>query len=384
MKINIGVIFGGKSVEHELSVLTAIQAMDYIDKEKYDVIPIYITKDLKWYAGGMLKFIDSFKDFRLIEKYATEVNLINKNGRFILQTTKLFKHEFKELHLVIPMVHGHNIEDGTIQGYLNIVGIPYIGSDVITSAVSQDKVYVKQVLESNNMPVTKYVWLYESDYRNDKESLFKKIEELKYPLIIKPARLGSSIGIEIIKRKEELELAIEKAVKFDEKVIIEELIDEASEYNCCVIGCNEKMKTSLVEEIIKKEDICQYQDKIIIDTDEKAKIKRVYPANISKSLTEEIEKLALDTFHLLNVRGTAKVDFLYDKKKKKLYINEVNLIPSFYSHHLWEEKNIDYKELLDILIKEEINNINKQEKMTLTIDSDIFKPLKTKEIKEMK
>ena len=152
MKLKIGVIFGGPSLEHELSIITALQAMDNIDTEKYDIVPIYITKDLVWYSSGCLRYIDSFNNFNLIERYATKVNLINKKGRFVLQTTGLIKRELTELHLVIPMVHGRGTEDGTLGGYLQMVGIPYVSNNIYSSVICQDKVFTKQLLEQNELP----------------------------------------------------------------------------------------------------------------------------------------------------------------------------------------------------------------------------------------
>ena len=232
MKLNVGVIFGGKNVEHEVSIITAIQAMNHIDTDKYEIIPIYITKNNEWYTGGCLRYIDTFKDYDLIRRYAKKINLINKEGRFILQSCSLFKRELIELHLAFPIMHGSNAEDGSIQGYLNIVGIPYVGSNVYSSAVSQDKAFVKQILMANDIPTTKFVWFGERFYRNKKIELFKQIDELKYPLIIKPACLGSSIGIEMITRKEELDSTIDRVFKYDSKVIIEEKIEDLIEYNC--------------------------------------------------------------------------------------------------------------------------------------------------------
>ena len=221
MKLNVGVLFGGKSVEHEVSIITAIQAMEHIDKDKYEIIPIYIGKDLQWYTGGCLRFIDTFKDFDLIKRYTKRVNLINKDGRYILQTNGILKREICELHLAFPVVHGANVEDGSIQGYLNMIGIPYVGSNIYSSVLAQDKVFMKQVLQSNHIPVTKFVWFGERFYRNKKEELFKQIDDLNYPLIIKPATLGSSVGIEVITRKEEIDSTIEIVFQFDNKVIIE-------------------------------------------------------------------------------------------------------------------------------------------------------------------
>lgn len=384
MKINIGVIFGGKSVEHEISIITAIQAMDNIDKEKYEIIPIYISKDLQWYTGGCLRFIDTFKDFDLLKRYTAKVNLVNKDGRFILQRTKGFKNEYCELHLAFPIVHGANVEDGSIQGYLNLIGIPYVGSNTYSAAVGQDKVFTHQLLQAINIPVTKYVWFGERFYRNKKEELFKQIDELNYPLIIKPATLGSSIGIEVIERKEELDSTIERVFKYDNKLIIEEEIEDVTEYNCSVLLTPKGNITSDIEEIKCNKAIREYRDKYIDDNDNDALIKRIYPAKISEKLKTEIETISLTAFKMLNMKATARIDFLYDNKNKKLYVNEINTIPSCFTHHLWESRNISYRELLNIMIEDAIKSVTKKEGMTLTLDSEILKELNNKNIKEMK
>ena len=382
MKLSIGVIFGGRSLEHDLSVLTAIQAMDNIDKERYEVVPIYITKDLTFYSGGMLRYIDSYKDFRLIDRYATKVNLINKNGKFILQTTGLIKRVYKEIHLAFPMVHGKYTEDGSIVGYLETLGIPIVGSDIYSSSLCQDKVFTKEVLNGNDIPVVDYVYFSDSDYKLDKEDIFKKIEELSYPLIIKPARLGSGIGIEIVNRKEELESSIEKAMKNDERVLVEEYIADRREFNMAVLLSKGKLIGSVIEEIIKDEP-CNYYDKYRKDNEDDT-FKRNFPADISKTLTEEIEKTSKKTYKVLALSGVARIDYVYDNKKKKLYVNEVNTIPNFFSHHLFDDKNIDYRELLGIMIKEAIDKIHKENDMVKDIEDNLFNKVTTKDIKEMK
>lgn len=382
MKLSIGVIFEGRSLEHDLSVLTAIQVMDNIDKERYEVVPIYITKDLTFYSGGMLRYIDSYKDFRLIDRYATKVNLINKNGKFILQTTGLIKRVYKEIHLAFPMVHGKYTEDGSIVGYLETLGIPIVGSDIYSSSLCQDKVFTKEVLNGNDIPVVDYVYFSDSDYKLDKEDIFKKIEELSYPLIIKPARLGSGIGIEIVNRKEELESSIEKAMKNDERVLVEEYIADRREFNMAVLLSKGKLIGSVIEEIIKDEP-CNYYDKYRKDNEDDT-FKRIFPADISKTLTEEIEKTSKKTYKVLALSGVARIDYVYDNKKKKLYVNEVNTIPNFFSHHLFDDKNIDYRELLGIMIKEAIDKIHKENDMVKDIEDNLFNKVTTKDIKEMK
>lgn len=384
MKLSVGVIFGGKSLEHEMSIITAIQAMDNIDSEKYEIVPIYITKDREWYTGGCLRFIDTYKDLDLMKRYTKKVNLINKDNRYILQTNGFIKREVCELHLAFPIMHGNFGEDGTIQGYLNIIGIPYVGSNIYSSAVGQDKVFVKQILSASKIPVTKFVWFGERFYRNKKEELFKQMDELTYPLILKPATLGSSIGIEMITQKEEIDSTIERSFNLDTKIIIEEKVENVVEYNCSVLLTPNGNITSEIEEITTNKDIRTYGDKFIYEDTNESSIKRTLPAKISDKLRKEIEFYSLSVFKILNMRGTARIDFLYDKKKNKLYVDEVNSIPFCFAHHLWEARNISYKELLNIMLKDAIDNEVKVQNMKLVMDNDIIKKMTNRTIKEMK
>ena len=384
MKLKIGVIFGGNSLEHEISILTAIQAMDNLDEEKYEIIPIYIAKDYTWYAGGLLRHIDSFNNFNLIEKYARKVNLINKKGRFVLQTTGIIKKEYNEIHLVMPMVHGAGMEDGTIQGYLQTLGIPYVSNNIYSSVICQDKVFTKEILDYNEIPVIKYVWCFDNDYYKDKKAIFNKIDKLKYPLIIKPATLGSSIGIQVVNNLEELDTIITEVFKYDRKILIEEKIEDLKELNISVLKTNDKIFTSSIEQIETNLTYREYNDKYKLDNYINGNIIRTNPANISEKLENEIIDLAKKATNLLNNTGLCTIDFLYDNNNKKLYIDEINNIPTCYSHHLWETANISYRELLTILINDTLKNINKDTRIIKTMDMDILKGLKTKDIKEMK
>ena len=384
MKFKIGVIFGGKSLEHEMSIITALQAMDNIDPDKYEIIPIYITKDLTWYSSGCLRYIDSFNNYNLIEKYANKVNLINKKGRFILQTSSLIKRELTELHLVIPMVHGAGTEDGSIQGYLETVGIPYVSNNLCSSAICQDKVFSKQLLECNEIPVIKYVWFFDNEYEKNKEELFKKIDKLDYPLIIKPATLGSSIGIKTVHRKEELDTSIKEVLKYDRKIIIEEKLENVLEYNISILKTNDKLYISAIEEIETNLEYRDYTDKYNLENYLNGNIVRTVPANISEKMNEEIIDLAKKTTNFLNNTGLSTIDFLYDKNKKKLYVDEINSVPTCYSHHLWEEANISYEELFTIMINDAIKNFNKDNEMVTTMDMSILQNLKNSDIKEFK
>ena len=385
MKLNVGVIFGGKSLEHEMSIITAIQAMDNIDTDKYDITPIFITKDSLWYTGGALRYIDTFKDLSLLKRYTKNVNLINKDGRFVLVSTGVIRKEIAEIHLVLPIMHGAMGEDGTIQGYLNLMGIPYVGSNIFSTSVSQDKAFVKQILRDNNIPVTKFVWFGERFYRNKKSELFKQIDELKYPLILKPATLGSSIGIEVINQKEEIDSTIERSFSLDTKIIIEEMLDDVIEYNCAVLLTPDGNIVSDIEEITTNNKIRTYSDKFVYEDTDESSIKRVLPAKISDKLKKEIELYSLAVFKILNMRGTARIEFLYDKKNNNLYVNEVNSIPFCFAHHLWESRHISYKELLNILLKDAIDNEVKLQSMTIVMENnDIISKMTNRTIKEMK
>ena len=213
MKIKLGVIFGGQTVEHEVSIISAVQAMKSLDKDKYDIIPIYVTKDLEWYTGEILKQMDTYTDMDLLKRYTTNVVLYNKKGHFYLQSKGLFKRIKQEIDIMFPIVHGTNMEDGVLQGYLQTIGIPYVGSDTYASSVGQDKVLQKLVYESKNLPVVPYTWFYDVDYNENTDSIIKECSKLKYPVIVKPATLGSSVGIEVAKNEVELRNAIEEACK---------------------------------------------------------------------------------------------------------------------------------------------------------------------------
>ncbi len=384
MKIKVGVIFGGKSVEHEISIVTAIQAMDKIDTEKYEVVPIYITKDLEWYTGGCLRYIDSFKDYDLIRRYARKVNLINRDNRYILQSVGLFKREINYIDLAFPMVHGAGAEDGSIQGYLEVTGVPYVGSGVYSSAVGQDKVFMKQILEANKIDVVKYDWFTIDDYKNNKEELFQRIDKMHYPIILKPASLGSSIGIEVVKQKEELDSALDRVLKYDDKALAEELLEDIREFNCAVLKSNGKVQISAVEEIMSDKDYRKYSDKFIWDNDDNAVVKREFPANISQKLESDIKEIALNSFRILNNTGVARFDFFYDNKTKKVYVDEINTIPNFLTHHMWGDLNINYKTLMDLLIEDAISKVKRRDDMNLTIDSDILKKITSRNIKDLK
>lgn len=364
--IKVGVIFGGESVEHEVSIISAVQAMEKLDTEKYEIIPIYITKEREWYTGEILKDIETYQDLSLIKRYAKNVILYFKGGRFVLQKKTGIKRVVKDIDIILPVVHGTNVEDGCLQGYLRTIGIPFVGSDVASSAVGQDKIFQKQIWSSYNLPMAKYEWFYDGEYEENSDEVVKKIEKsLDYPVIVKPATLGSSVGIEKAKNKEELTKAIEEVLEYDTKFVVEEVIQNLTEVNISVLGNYEKIQLSEIEQVISGNDLLTYDDKYLGNAKKgaskgMASSKRKIPADITEKQKEEIEKIASKAFRALNVSGVVRIDFLIDSKTKKVYINEINTCPGSLSFYLWDAKGKKYPDLLDELINLGIRDYKKR------------------------
>lgn len=389
MRIRVGVIFGGESVEHEVSIISAIQAMNKIDEEKYEVIPIYITKDREWYTGDMLKDIEVYQDLNLIKRYSTNVVLYYKDGSYVLQKKKgLFKSVVKELDIAFPVVHGTNVEDGVLQGYLQTIGIPFVGSNVYGSVAGQDKVIMKDIWKEADLPMTKYIWFYDTDYRQDKDSVLEKVKGLKYPLIVKPATTGSSVGISFCDDVEALKEGIDEAIQYDTKIIIEEVVQNLKEVNIAVMGNYENQRVSAIEEVFSGNHFLTFQDKYIgngkgklkgfkkgaIKTSSKgmASANRKLPADLDPKMQKEIEEIAMKAFKVLGSSGNSRIDFLVDEKAKKVYINEINSIPGSLAFYLWDAKDINFTQVLDDMIQIGIKDYKKRVSKTHSFESNIL------------
>jgi len=380
--IKLGVIFGGPTVEHEVSIISAVQAMNNLNKEKYDVYPIYVTKDRTWYCGKMLMDIDMYRDFDTLKKYAKKVTLYNSNGVFKLQSLTGLKRTVTELDVVLPIVHGNNMEDGTLQGYLELVGIPYVGSGVLGSSLGQDKVVMKQVFESVGIPIVDYTWFYDCEYYEDKKSIIEKVDKLGYPVIVKPATLGSSVGITFVKTEEGLEKAIEEAIKYDIKVVVEKAVQNLVEVNCSVLGNYETQTASVLEEVMSTAEFLTYQDKYIgggkgsktkgLGSKGMAGASRIIPARLDDKTTAKVQEYAKKAFKALNLGGVCRIDFLIDSKTNKVYVNEPNTIPGSLSFYLWDKTDKTYPELLDEMITLAIKNYKAKTKKTIKFDTNIL------------
>lgn len=389
MKIKVGVIFGGETVEHEVSVISAIQAMNKIDEEKYEIIPIYITKDREWYTGEVLKDIDAYQDLNLLKKYSDNVVLYYKNGSYVLQQKNgLFKRVVKEIDIAFPIVHGTNVEDGVLQGYLQTIGIPFVGPNVYGAVAGQDKTIMKDIWASAKLPMTKYVWFYDVDYRQDSSSVVEKVNKLKYPVIVKPATTGSSVGINVCGDEESLKEAIDEAIQYDCKIVVEEVVENLKEVNIAVMGNYENQKVSEIEEVISGNKFLTYADKYIgggkgklkggfkapVKTSSKgmASANRKLPADLDEKTRKEIERIATEAFKALGSAGNARIDFLIDEKTNKVYINEINSIPGSLAFYLWDAKNINFTQLLDDMINVGIKDYKKRISKTHSFETNIL------------
>lgn len=377
--IKVGVIFGGESVEHEVSIISAIQAMNKMDAEKYEIIPIYIDKKGEWYTGDFLKEIETFQDMELLKKYAKNVVLYkNKYGSFVLQSKGFLKKVVKEIDIAFPIVHGTNVEDGVLQGFLKTIGIPFVGSDVAAAAIGQDKVFQKQIWKSEELPIPEYVWFFDTEYEDNPEKILKMIEKIKYPVIVKPATLGSSVGINIAHKREELQKAVEEAISYDSKILVEEVIDNLVEVNIGVVGNSDGYDTSVIEKVLSGNELLTYEDKYVGGKKNGRGSKgmlsatRKIPADISEKLTNEVRDVAIRASKALNLSGDVRIDFLIDDKNKRVYLNEVNTIPGSLAFYLWEPAGKKYTELLDELINIAIKDYKKRNNKIHSFDSNIL------------
>ena len=379
MKTNIGVIFGGRSTEHEISIISACQAMAAIPSDFYDVTPIYISKEGKWLTGEDLKDVASFRDMNSLKKKSQEVYMRPEYGDFHLYLSKkpLFgKDIVTKIDIMIPVLHGANGEDGTIQGLLDLIGIPFAGCDVLASANGMDKITMKQILAANSIPVVDYVWFTDYQWNNDRQKVFEKIENrLGYPVIVKPSNLGSSIGISRAADREKLIEAINNACRFSSRIIVEHMVDNLKEINCSVLGDDDEYQTSVCEEPIKSGDLLSYEDKYLGGSKGtegmRASEKRI-PADIPESLSDRIRFLAGETFRVLACHGVSRVDVIIDQDDSSVYVNEINTIPGSLSFYLWEESGILFNELMERLIELALKRHRERERKTITYDQNIL------------
>ncbi len=380
MKLRVALIFGGKSVEHEVSVISGIQALLSMDSEKYDIVPVYLTKNNEMYTGDDIGKIEAYRDIKGLLSRSRRVIMINENGtvKLISYPLKKFgKNTEQEIDLVFPVVHGTNVEDGALQGYFKTLGVPFTGCDVTSSAVGMDKFIMKTVLKEADVPVLDAKVYTLSDYE-DIDNLISSIEEaIGYPVIIKPVNLGSSVGIGVAKNKAELTNALDDAFKYASRVLAERAITDLREINCSVLGDENDAVASECEEPLHSKDILSYEDKYVSNakgggSKGMASVSRKIPADIPPAMREEIRTLAVRAFRALGCCGVSRIDFMIDGSDGKLYFNEINTIPGSLAFYLWEPVGISYTELLDRIVDLSLKRERMERNLTFTFDTNIL------------
>ncbi len=347
-KIRVGVIFGGRSAEHEVSLVSAASVINALDKDKYEVVPIGITPEGKWLSSALA--LEYLKRRKKLDDESAKILLPDPGVTGLVEYGP--GHHIskpKALDVVFPVLHGSFGEDGTVQGLFELAGIPYVGAGVLGSAVGMDKVVAKQLCERQNIPVVPYVFFLAREYETRREKIIVSIEKsLRYPCFVKPANSGSSVGISKAHTRIELLMAVDLASMYDRKILVEKSIESAREIEVSVLG-NDEPIASVPGEIISSNEFYDYDAKYV-----DGKSRSIIPAQLPKGVVKKIQDIAIRCFRATECAGMARVDFLVTRKSNAVFLNEINTIPGFTSismyPKLWEASGIPYPKLLDRLI----------------------------------
>lgn len=384
-KTKVAVLFGSRSTEHEISIITALQAIKNLDREKYELIPVYITKEGDWLSGNRaLEEIDSYKNLsKLSQLVENRFITPDPNIKGILENPQKTKGLFKKANLydidvALLCFHGSFGEDGTIQGLLELANIPYTGCGVVSTALCMDKLMAKAVLAANGVPTVKDYWFLREEWQEDKNKVIKGIEgNLEYPVFVKPVNSGSSIGVSKADGVKELIDAIEVASFYDRRILVEEGVKDAKEANISVMGYS-SIELSEIEQPVTSSKILSYDDKYRSGdstgwrTKGMASSKRIIPAPIKAETRKTIEGYAARAFRALDCSGVVRMDFLLTRDESKVYLNEVNTIPGSLSFYLWEPKGLSFKEELSKLIDLAFERHQDRSKITRTFSTNIL------------
>lgn len=382
-KIQLGVIFGSRSCEHEVSIISAVQLMRAADRQTYDVIPVYISKKGEWYTGDPLFDIATYTPFDENRKGVVRVNLDVTAGSGALMATERGKGLFgrdqqvvvARLDCVIPVLHGMHGEDGTVQGLLELCNLPYASSGVGASAMGMDKVYMKQFFRGGGFPVLPSCWFLRTAWEKDRADVMARVEkELPYPVFVKPASLGSSIGVTKASDRGALEEALELAFEFDRKVLVEQGLNDPLELNCSVLGYDGEARASEIEMPVSGGDLLTFMDKYGSNSAKgMASLKRVLPAPVEPELREKIQRMSIDIFNAMDCKGVVRIDYMYDTGSDGLYITEINTIPGSLAFYLWEPCAMPYSVLIDHMVKYAMAAQEDKDNSNYAYTSDILK-----------
>lgn len=359
-KLKVGVIFGGRSGEHEISLRSARAVIESIDRAKYEVVPIAINKEGKWLspfeATALLpKATQALVSSDAVAHSSGDVAILGDPSRQGLVSLKANGRSapVEPVDVIFPVLHGPYGEDGTLQGLLELADIPYVGCGVLASACGMDKVAMKQLFAEAGLPICKHIWFLRTQWRDEQEKIIRKIRaEFKFPVFLKPANLGSSVGVSKATNKDSLIQAVELAAQYDRKIIVEEAID-ARELECAVLG-NDQPQASLPGEYVVYEEVARFLDYAEKYTNT-GNVEFVVPAPVSKSLTARIRQLAIRAFQAIDAAGLARVDFFLTRDTKDLLVNEINTLPGLTDvsgyPKMWAASGIPFPRVLDELIE---------------------------------
>lgn len=389
---NIGVFFGSGSTEHDISIITAQLIIAGLKGLGYPVTPVYITKQGKWMLGeelGNMKMFTNPNKKPEDEKkyYEYYLDMQESVGKMVFKRKALLSRAIT-IDLAFPALHGTYGEDGTIQGMFEMLGIPYVGCNVPASAVAMDKMLTKTVMQQAEIPTTKFIYFSKKDWTENKFALIEKIKNLQWPVFVKPVHLGSSIGIGKVKVGDvkDLENKIEVALHYDDKVLVEEGVENLMDVTCCIIG-NSDLRASFLQESVFKDDLFNFDDKYISDGGAqtgKAVNNLIIPARLDEVTTLAIQNTAKQVYHALGCSGIARVDFLYNKQTKEFFANEVNPLPGTLYHHLWKASGLELDELLKLLIKFAEEKYEQKRAVTFTFESSVLTQLDGSKLKSGK
>ncbi len=376
----IGVVFGGRSVEHDVSIITAHNPIidSLLATKKYEVVPIYIGKDGSWYSDPLMNDINFFRT-DLEEKLSKlkKINLnLNDGLELIIPTT--FGSQKTKIDVVFPAMHGTYGEDGSLMGLLRMANVPFVGCDIFASAVAMDKILTKQVLRAEGLPTVKDVWFMKKDFESKREKYLEQIKTLQYPLFIKPVHLGSSIGISKAKNEAELINAIEVALHYDDKVLVEEGVENLIEVTLPIMG-NDNPVVAGIERPLNKGEFFDYTEKYMKGGKKTGGVNSEYseiPANIATELSAKVKELGLATYKTLGCSGIARVDFLIDRKTAEVFINEVNTLPGSLYQHNWKKMGVSNIDLVEKLLAFAEERFIKGSKTDFAFSSDILNEYK--------
>lgn len=387
MKQNLAVIFGSRACEHDVSIISGLQAAHAANREKYDVTIVYIARDGQWYIGDALKDTAFYTAFA--PEKVTHVLPMAENGKLLLleyptERKKLFgsgRNVLKTIDVAMPVLHGMNGEDGTLQGMLELWNVPHTSSGVLGCAVGMDKIAMKQLFRGCGFPVLPDVWVDRSDWERDREAALDLAEAtLSYPMFVKPANLGSSIGISRADDRRSLADAIDVAASYDRRILIEKGVSHLDEINCSAMGYAGEVRVSETEMPVRADDdrLLDFAQKYIRGgksgkgSKGMASLGRLIPAPVSEEHIAEVKRLTEEVFRALDCKGVVRIDYILDKDEDKIYVGEINIIPGSLAFYLWEAAGVPFTEELDCMVECAFKAWSERNKSVFSYDSTIL------------